>query len=253
MKYVVGNLKMNLLTLAERERYFKLFKKEFIGKKFKDTKIILCPAPVHLESFVENLKNKLVCIGAQDVFWEKSGAYTSEVSPCMVKNLGVDYTIIGHSERRKYLGETSAVDNLKIKAAIKAGLKIIYCIGETREERDNEITRDILSIQLEEGLRDIVSGQLSKIIIAYEPVWSVGTDVIPTSNEVMEAKILIRKILTQIYGAKNGLIPPILYGGSVKHNNMKDLCLEPGMEGVLVGRESLEPHEFIKIAQIINN
>lgn len=253
MKYIIGNLKMNLLSPAERERYFGLFKKELIGEKFRGTKIILCPPPVHLESFVNNLKSRKVAIGAQDVFWEKSGSFTSEVSAWMAKNLKAEYTIIGHSERRKYFGETSAMDNLKIKAALKAGLNVVYCIGEKREERDNEMEADILSIQLEEGLRGINSSHLGKIIIAYEPVWAVGTDIIPTTNEVMEARILIRKILTEMYGSKNGLKSAILYGGDVKPDNVEKLCIEPGMDGVLVGRESLIPHEFIKIAQIIDN
>lgn len=252
MKFVVGNLKMNLITLSERERYLTLFKKEVFGKKFKNAKIILCPPPVHLENFVNNTQSLKVSIGAQDVFWEKSGSFTSEVSPWMVKNLKAEYTIIGHSERRKDIGETSATDNLKIKAALKAGLIVIYCIGEKREERDNEMMADILSIQLGEGLRGINSGFLEKIIIAYEPVWAVGTDVIPTMNEVMEARILIRKILNQMYGPKNGLKSPILYGGSVKYGNVGKLCLEPGMDGVFVGRESLNPHEFVKIAEIID-
>ncbi|MFH0969643.1 MAG: triose-phosphate isomerase, partial [Patescibacteria group bacterium] len=151
-----------------------------------------------------------------------------------------------------YFGETSAMDNLKIHATAKASLNIIYCIGESRQERDNDMTADILSIQLEEGLRDLKGGQLEKIIIAYEPVWSVGTDIIPTSNEIMEAKIIIRKILGQMYGAKNSLKSPILYGGDVKPENVEKLCIEPGMDGVLVGRESLIPHEFIKIASIID-
>jgi triosephosphate isomerase (TIM) len=252
MKYVVGNLKMNLITPSERERYLTTLKKELFGKKFKNTEIILCPPPVHLENFANDIQGPKISIGAQDVFWEKSGSFTSEISPWMVKNLKAEYTIIGHSERRKYFGETSAMDNLKIKAALKAGLTVIYCIGEKREERDNEMMSDILSIQLEEGLRGINSGFLGKIIIAYEPVWAVGTDVIPTMNEVMEARILIRKILTGMYGPKNGLKSPILYGGSVKQENVGRLCLEPGMDGVLVGRESLIPHEFIKIAEIID-
>jgi len=252
MKYVIGNLKMNILSPSDRERYFKMLKSELIGKKFKNLKVILCPSPVHLESFANNLAGKNVHIGAQDVFWEKSGSYTSEVSAWMVKNLQAEYTIIGHSERRKYFGETSAMDNLKIKAALKAGLVVIYCIGELREQRDNDLEADILSIQLEEGLKNIPAGKLEKIIIAYEPVWAVGTDVIPKSNEVMEAKIIIKKILTGMYGQKNGLKTAILYGGSVKHKNAEQLCIEPGMDGVLVGRESLNPHEFIKIAQIID-
>ncbi len=251
-KYVIGNLKMNLVTPFERERYFNLFKKELFGKKLKNTQIILCPPLIHLESFVANLAGKKIIIGTQDVFWEKSGSFTGEVSPWMVKNFKADFTIIGHSEKRKYSGETSAISNLKIKAALKAGLAVIYCLGEKKEERENEMTADILTAQLKEGLREIRVGNLDKIIIAYEPVWAVGTDVFPTTNEIMEAKILIRKILTEMYGQKNSLKMPILYGGSVKSRNIKELCVEPEMDGVLIGRESLNPHEFVKIVEIID-
>lgn len=252
MKYIVGNLKMNLLSPAERERYFKLFRRELIGKNLKKAKIVLCPPFVHLESFIGALKSKKVGIGAQNIFGEKDGAFTGEISAAMVKSLGAEYAIIGHSERRRYFGETNTAANQKIKSAAKAGLIAIYCIGEKKEERDSNIEQDIIAIQLQEGLAGISYAQADKIIIAYEPVWSVGTDVIPAGNQIMEMKILIQKILTRKFGERYAQKIPILYGGSVNGKTVYQTCIDPGMDGVLIGRESLEPHELIKIADIIN-
>lgn len=251
MRYIIGNLKMNLITLTERERYFDAFRKELTGKRLKNTKIILCPPAIHLESFVKNLADCKVSIGAQDVFWEKYGSFTGEISPWMAKSLKAEYAIIGHSERRSYFNETSATSSLKIKAALKAGIQAIYCVGESKEERAAGITADILSVQLTEGLRSISSASLEKIIIAYEPIWAVGSDVVPSPNEIMEARIIVRKILTELYGLEKAAKPAILYGGSVKCENVIKLCVEPGMNGILVGRESLSPYEFIKIVNII--
>lgn len=243
---------MNLLSIVERERYFALFKKEVKGKKFKNVEIVICPPFVYLESFVENIKSKSVALGAQDMFWEAKGSYTGEISPLMIKNLKAEYIIVGHSERRQYFGESNKTVNLKINSALKNGLMPIVCIGETKNEKDMELTMDVIISQLREGLEDIKRSQLEKIIFAYEPVWAVGSDVVPASNEIMGAKLLIKKILTEKYGAKYVEKTRILYGGSVKSSLVKQVCLEPGMDGVLVGRESLQPHEFVKIGEIIN-
>jgi triosephosphate isomerase (TIM) len=253
MKYIVGNLKMNLINAQEREQYFKSFKKEISGKKFKNSQMVLCPPAVYLESFLENLKGKFVKIGSQNIFWEAKGSFTGEISPFMVKSLGCDFAIVGHSERRKYFGETNDNFNLKIKAAIKAGLKVIYCVGETKAEREVHVSKDVITDQLQEGLQDIKSQQLENLIITYEPAWSVGSDEVPTSNEIMEAKILIKKILAEKYGLKYAQKINILYGGSVAERFAKQVCIDPGMDGALVGRESLNPHEFVKIAQMLDN
>lgn len=244
---------MNLLSPVERERYFALFKKELKGKNIKNSAIIICPPAVHLESFVKNLKSKTVAIGAQNMLWEEKGSYTGEISPLMVRNLKADYVIIGHSERRKYFGETNEIINLKLRSALKNGLVPVVCIGEKKDEKDMELTMDVIIGQLQEALIDIKRNQLEKIIFAYEPVWAVGSDVVPTSNEVMGAKLLIKKILTEKYGAKYVEKVRIIYGGSVKPSLVKQICLEPEMDGVLVGRESLRPHELVKIVEIIEN
>ncbi len=253
MKYIIGNLKMNLLSQLELERYFKAFKSELKGKRFKNTRIIVCPPFVHLKDFAENIKSKNVGIGVQDIFWEKSGSYTGEISSAMVKNAGAEFAIVGHSERRKYFGETNEMVNLKLKAVLKERMSAILCFGETLEERGAGLTSKVIIGQIQEGLKDVSGANLERIIFAYEPVWAVGTDSIPTSNAIMEAKILVRKILAEKYGIKNSQKAVILYGGSVKQKILDQVCFDPGMDGVLVGRESLDPYEFLKIASLLNS
>lgn len=250
-KLIIGNLKMNLLSETELQRYFSNFKKEIKEKDLSGCELVLCPPAVYIDKFAKNLGNKTVKIGAQNIFWEKQGAYTGEISAPMVKNLGGEYVIAGHSERRRYFGETDETANLKIQSALKYGLRPIYCVGESKVQREMGQTKDVITRQIVEGLKNISSSRIKELVIAYEPIWSVGTDVVPSSNELMEIKILIKKILS--FDLKYKIMPPIIYGGSVKPAMVKKLCLEPGMDGVLVGRESLAVYDFIKIATIINN
>jgi len=244
---------MNLISQAELEGYFTAFKSEIKEKKLEKTKIVLCPPFVHLKDFVREMKSKKIAIGMQNVFCEKCGSYTGEISPIMAKNIGVEYSIVGHSERRKYFGETDEVVNLKIKALIKERMTAIFCVGETLEERGAGLTSQIVSSQILEGLDGISPSGLEKIIFVYEPVWAVGTDAVPTSNGIMEVKILIRKILAEKYGIKHSQKAVILYGGSAEVKTINQVCLDPEMDGALIGRESLDPHEFLRIAEILNN
>lgn len=244
---------MNLISQMEIERYFKSFKSEIKGKSLKNSKIILCPPTIHLKDFIREIKSKKVSIGSQNIFCERKGSFTGEVSSAMIKNFGGEYSIVGHSERRKYFGETDDLINLKIKSLLKERMMAIFCFGETLEERGSGFTAQIISRQVKRGLEGISSSGLEKIIFAYEPVWAVGTDSIPTSNAIMEVKILVRKILTEKYGPKNAQKASILYGGSVKTKIIKEVCLDPAMDGVLVGRESLDPYEFLKIAELLDN
>lgn len=251
-KLVVGNLKMNIISPADREKYFELFRKEIKGKKLKETEIVLCPPFIHLESF-NKILNKRVRLGAQNMFWEERGSFTGEMSPLMLKNFGCDYVIIGHSERRRYFCENNEEINLKVVSALKNNLKPIICVGETKIEKANHQMLGIVTAQLKKALQGVARAKSENVIIAYEPVWAVGTDVIPTAHEIMEAKVLIRKILVDVFGKKYAEKVPILYGGSVNSRTVKEVCINPGMDGVLIGRESLIPHEFIKISEIINN
>ena len=251
-KIIIGNLKMNILSPAEREEYFSIFKKEQASVKLKNTDIILCPPAIHLEAF-KKWNNKKISLGAQNIFSEVKGSYTGEISPVMVKNIGADFAIIGHSERRRYFSENNEEINFKVLAALKNGLTPIICVGETKTEKNDQLTLQVITEQVKEALFKVGRVKAENIIIAYEPVWAVGTDETPTSNEVMEAKVLIRKILVEIWDKKYAEKVAILYGGSVNTKTAKETCVDSGMDGALVGRESLTPYEFLKIAEIIDN
>jgi triosephosphate isomerase len=252
-KMIIGNLKANILSLEERERYIESLKKGLAEKKMKNAEMVICPPFVHLEYFSKNVKNKTVQIGAQNVFWEDRGSFTGEVTAPMLKGLGIEFAIVGHSERRSYFGETDEAVNRKVKNLLKKNITPIICVGETKAEREGTGMKEVITAQILDALDGIPGGKLEKIIIAYEPIWAVGTDVFPSSNEVMEARILIKKILIERYNVKNAERVRILYGGSVNPKMTKQVCLEPGMDGVLVGRASLAPADFLKIAEVINN
>ena len=251
-KIIIGNLKLNLVNSAERENYFNSFNSEIKKNELLNSEIVLCPPFIHLEKFVEKISRNGIMVGVQNIFIEDRGSFTGEISPLMVKNFGGRFVIIGHSERRKYFGETNETCNEKIKAVLKNNLKPIYCVGESEKEKKEDRTFEIIEKQIKEGLLDIPSTKVGEIVIAYEPIWAVGTDSVPESNEIMKIKILIRKILAQMCSSELAEKIPILYGGSVKPKTAFQLCVNPGMDGALVGRESLIPAEFLKIAKIID-
>ena len=241
---------MNLNSPQERERYLDLLKKELTGQKLTKTELILLPSFIHLEAFRKSLSKKIK-IGAQNFFFESRGPFTGEISPLMLSRLGCEYALVGHSERRRYFLEKNEEINLKIIAAMKNGLSPILCVGETKVEKENQETGKIIATQLKECLRDVSRTRLEKIIIAYEPVWAVGTDIIPSAHDIMEAKVLTRKVLVELFGKKYAQLVKIIYGGSVNSKNLKEACLDPGMDGVLVGRETLLSHELVKIIKIL--
>lgn len=251
-KLIVGNLKMNILTIAERDRYLESLKKEMSTKIFLDSEIVVCPPAIHAESFVGAIEEGNFSVGVQNIFWEDRGSFTGEVSALMAKNIGAKFVIVGHSERRKYFGETNEIAKAKINSVLNAELTPIYCVGETMEDRESGRMADVITEQIHEGLADVPVSKIASVVIAYEPVWAVGSDKIPTSDEIMEVKILIKKIFADTFGAPVAEKMRVLYGGSVKASTAKQVCTDAGMDGVLVGRESLIPLEFVKIAEIIN-
>jgi triosephosphate isomerase (TIM) len=225
--------------------------KETKGKKFERTEIVVCPPAVYFRQFLER-KFKNVKLGAQDVYWEYQGAYTGEISAGMTKAAGAQYSIVGHSERRKYFGENEEIINLKLRAILKSGLSAILCVGESGEERKNGQTAPVLKKQIKGCLDGISGGKIEYVSLAYEPIWAVGTDKVPSSDEILEAKIVIKKVLSELYPRKTVERLRILYGGSVKSFCAKQVCVDPAMDGALIGRESLTPYEFVKIAKIID-
>lgn len=251
-KIIIGNLKMNLLSVKERTAYGNLMKKEFGDKKMTNVEVVICPPFIYLEALSK--LSKKIKIGAQDVFSEDSGSYTGEISPLMLKDLGCSYVILGHSERRRYFSENNHEINLKVLAALKNGLKPILCVGEDASQK---MEGDAVMLnQLTECLADVSKERIREVVICYEPAWAISSnnpDHLPTANDIMSARLLIQKFLVSKYGAEIVKEASIIYGGSVAVNNVMEVCVASRMDGALIGRESLHPHQFAKIAEIIDS
>ncbi|MFA5104640.1 MAG: triose-phosphate isomerase [Candidatus Margulisiibacteriota bacterium] len=218
-------------------------------KGVENREIVICPTFTALESAVNATHGSNIKIGAQNLFWEEKGAFTGEIAPAMIKDLGCEYVIIGHSERRQYFGESDATVNKRIFAALKAGLKPIICVGETLQERESEKTFSVIETQLKGGLKDLTKEQMTAAVIAYEPVWAIGTGKTATKEQAQEVHAFIRKLLADLFGKNTAEATRILYGGSVKPDNMKDLMSQPDIDGGLVGGASLEAESFSKIVK----
>lgn len=246
---IVANWKMNPSTIAEAKKLFNSVKKG--SKKVKNVEVIICP-PFPYISELKYQKSKLK-LGGQNCFWQKTGPFTGEVSPSMLKDLGCQYVILGHSERRTNFFETDEIINKKIKAALLAKLNIIFCIGETREEREKEETKDILKSQIKKGLQEISKKEIGKITIAYEPVWAIGTGNPCDPEEVQKMALLIRKIISEMYSPLLAKNLGVIYGGSVNSQNLSSFLRESKVNGFVLGGAFLDPKEFIKIIRIISS
>ena len=211
--------------------------------------IVVCPPFVDLFVAVDAAKGSNVAVGAQDVHWGKEGAYTGEISAGMLLAAGATHVIIGHSERRQYFGETDDVVNLKLKAALEAGLIPICCVGEVLEEREANLTEDVLRRQCLRAFHAISNKKAGKLIVAYEPVWAIGTGKTATPQMAADAHGLIRAEAAKAFGEERANHLRILYGGSVKPENAKTLMSEAEIDGALVGGASLDPKSFIAIVK----
>ena len=241
----MANFKMNK-TDAEVEEYFKVLVPAVEGK---ETKIIVGVPFTSLKTAVEKTKKSNIMIAAQNMNENEKGAYTGEVSADMIANLGVDAVIIGHSERRSIYNETDEVINKKILRALKSGLVCVFCIGETMYERKNQLTEQVLQKQITEGLKSIYANELKNIIIAYEPVWAIGTGVTAMDVEIIETLKVVRNVLTSMYDEEIASEVMVTYGGSVNENNCKEIAKLEGVDGALVGGASLVPEKFLKIIE----
>jgi triosephosphate isomerase len=210
--------------------------------------VALAPPFTALAAVGQRLAGSPVALCAQSCFWEPQGAYTGEVSPPMLADVGCRYVLVGHSERRQHFGETDAAVNLKAKALLKAGLRPIVCIGETEKERDAGEMRGRLEIQLREGLHGYTPQMLTQTVIAYEPVWAIGTGRVATTAQAQEAHAYIRELLHSQLG-EVAKAAQILYGGSVKSSNIAGLMAQPDVDGALVGGASLNAEEFLLIVR----
>lgn len=245
---IAGNWKMHK-TNSEAIRLVRQLKKLLGKKPVKKTRVIVCPPFTALSVVHQEIQGAPIQLGAQNIFWEEEGAFTGEVSPRMIKSAGARYVIIGHSERRRYFHEDENIINQKIKLALKNKLKVIHCIGETLEEREQNLTKDIVINQLEWGLKGLTPEEFKNIIIAYEPVWAIGTGKTATPQQAQEVHAFIREILNTIYGDGVGDRITILYGGSVKPNNAAGILQQPDVDGALVGGACLEARSFFQIIQ----
>jgi triosephosphate isomerase len=210
---------------------------------------VVCPPYIDLPACLEAAKGSKVAIGAQNMHWEKEAAYTGEICSSMLLALGVTHVIIGHSERRQYFGETDDVVNLKLKAALEAGLTPIVCVGEVLEEREAGLTEDVLRRQCLRAFHAISGKKAHKLVVAYEPVWAIGTGKTATPQMAADAHALVRSEAAKSFGDQFGEQLRILYGGSVKPENVKALMAETEIDGALVGGASLDPKSFSAIVK----
>ena len=244
-KVIAGNWKMNMLPNEAID-----FIQE-LTPLVKDTKneVILCVPYTDLFYALLHVQDTNIKIGAQNMHWEEKGAYTGEVSAQMLKSIGVEYVIIGHSERRQYFAETDETVNKKIKSALSHGLKPIVCVGETLEQREAGETKKIVTTQIAKAFEGISSENLENIIVAYEPIWAIGTGKTATKEDANNTIMQIRKKLAEIYGQNEAEGVIIQYGGSVKSSNAKELFEMSDIDGGLVGGASLKAEEFSKIVK----
>jgi triosephosphate isomerase len=248
---IAGNWKM-YKTISQAIELANGLKRELFELEPADIDIVICPPLTALGEVCEVINESNIQLGAQDAFWLDEGAFTGEVSPLMLKDIGAKFVIIGHSERRQYFNETNESVNKKIKAALKQNLTPIVCVGETLQEREQGQTFSVLDDHVKNGLKDIGLEEAIKIVIAYEPVWAIGTGKTATSSQAQEAQKYIRELLTKMYNEDTAQQIRIQYGGSVKPENITELIKEPDIDGALVGGASLSVESFAGIVKKAN-
>jgi triosephosphate isomerase (TIM) len=241
---IAGNWKM-FKTVHDAVVYTKEFRT--MVKDATAIDIVVAPAFLAVHAVAEAARNSPVAVAAQDVFWEKEGAFTGEVSAAMVREAGAEYVIVGHSERRQYFGETDQSVNRKTVAALAADLVPIVCIGETLEQRERSETMDVIDRQIKVGLDGLTGAQVSGLVLAYEPVWAIGTGRTATSQQAQEVHAHIRGRLRAWFGGDAADACRVIYGGSVKPDNIAELIAQPDVDGALVGGASLDPRSFADI------
>jgi triosephosphate isomerase len=245
-KLIAANWKMYKTPEQTRE-FFRDFLPR-VGGHDRD-EIVICPPDVDLAAALESAKGTNVAVGAQNVHWKTEGAFTGETSAGMLLALGVTHVIIGHSERRQYFCETDDTVNLRLKAALEAGLKPICCVGEVLEERESGLTDDVLRRQCVRAFHAVSAKKAAHMVVAYEPVWAIGTGKTATPELAAEAHAVIRKEAAEIFGQEFAAALRILYGGSVKPENAASLMAQEEIDGALVGGASLDPKSFAAIVK----
>ncbi|MEI8054606.1 MAG: triose-phosphate isomerase [bacterium] len=243
---IAGNWKMNK-AIGEALDLAKALHHGLSHADAAKLEVVVAPPYTALNKIAEFLKDSFIGVSAQDLFWEDAGAFTGAISAPMIKDAGAEYVIIGHSERRQLFGETDSTVNKKVKAALKVGLIPIFCVGETLAEREAGKVNAVIGTQFSGGLADLTTEDMKQVVIAYEPVWAIGTGKTATPGQAEEVHAMIRKMLVEKFGQAIADIVRLLYGGSVKPSNSKELLSEPNIDGALVGGASLKAEDFIGI------
>lgn len=242
--FICGNWKMNL-SFEEALKLAKLVANE--AEKHTDRDILIAPSSLYLNEIRRIVGDKKLFVAAQNIYFEEKGAFTGEISPFQLKSCGIEWTIIGHSERRNIFNESDEMINKKVKSALSSGLNVILCVGEKLNEREEGKTEKVIEEQLKKALFEVSIAMVEKITIAYEPVWAIGTGKNATPHQAAEAHTFIRKLLSELYGYKTAEKIRILYGGSVTDTNIDDIMSAQNVDGVLVGGASLVFEKFKRI------
>ena len=246
---IAGNWKMNK-TLSETKAFAESIK-PMLGKH-KWCEVVLCVPAVNISGAVKAFKDTRVAIGGENCHYEASGAFTGEVTVEMLKEVGAKYVIIGHSERRQYYNETDITVNKKTHAALNAGLRPIVCVGESLEQRELGVTEELISYQVKTALAGLDENQVRRVVIAYEPIWAIGTGKTATAEQAGEVCANIRATIRALYGARVARSITIQYGGSMNPKNAAELLAQPDIDGGLIGGASLKPEQFVDIINAAN-
>ena len=246
---IAGNWKMNK-TPSEAKALIEEMKP--LLSKTKWCEMVLCVPFTDIQAAVKAAKGSKIAIGAENMHFEKSGAFTGEISADMLKELGVKYVIIGHSERRQYYNETDFTVNKKVHAALEAGLRPIVCVGESLEQRELGVTMELIALQVKSALSGVAADKVRKCVIAYEPIWAIGTGKTATAEQAAEVCTAIRATIRNLYGARVARSVTIQYGGSMNPKNAAELLAQPDVDGGLIGGASLKPDQFVDIINAAN-
>ncbi len=246
---IAGNWKMNK-TPSEAKALIEEMKP--LLSKTKWCEMVLCVPFTDIQAAVKAAKGSKIAIGAENMHFEKSGAFTGEISADMLKELGVKYVIIGHSERRQYFNETDESCNKKVKVAIENGLRPILCVGESLTEREQDVTMEVIRKQVKIALQGVAVEDIKKVVIAYEPIWAIGTGKTATAEQAGEVCAKIRDCLRELYGARAARAITIQYGGSMNAKNAAELLAQPDVDGGLIGGASLKAPDFAAIVEAAN-
>ena len=246
---IAGNWKMNK-TATETRQFAEELKTMLPKTKWCD--VVVCVPSVNISTAIKAFKDMRVAIGAENEYYEKSGAFNGEVYAEMLKDLGVKYVIVGHSERRQYFGETDSIVNKKVLAVLEAGMSPIICVGESLEQRETGVTTEWIALQVNSALAGVPAEKMRKCVIAYEPIWAIGTGRTATAEQAAEVCSSIRATIRSLYGARVARSVTIQYGGSMKPDNAAELLSQGDVDGGLIGGAALKPDQFVAIINAAN-